>query len=330
MAVVVGIVIAVVPWLRLPERELPVGTEALATLPPWFSEPIHPLPLVVPADAAKAQLGERLFSDPILSRNEDMSCITCHPLDTGGVDGLPTALGMDGVVLDRNTPTVFNSGLNPVQFWDGRADSLEAQVDGPLLSPREMGSNWPQIVTRLRAKNVYVTAFAKLYPGGITPNNVKHAIAEFERTLITPNGRFDHYLRGDESAISDEERQGYQAFKDYGCSACHQGQNVGGNLFQTSGLFRSNRKAHTGHWHDHEYRRTISPQTGPEMIHRVPSLRNVALTAPYFHDGGVPTLKDAVIEMAEHQLGRAIPERDIDLIVKFLHTLTGEWNGRPL
>lgn len=229
-----------------------------------------------------------------------------------------------------NAPTVFNSGFNFKQFWNGRAESLEDQIDGPVHNPKELRSRWPEIVAKLGQDPKYPAEFSTLYPDGIQPANIKDAIATFERSLITPNSRFDRYLRGEASALTADELKGYRLFRSYGCISCHQGVNVGGNLFERLGIMRDFFKE----------RGTVAPAelgrfavTGkPEDRHvfKVPSLRNVAVTGPYFHNGSVPTLEQAVRIMGTYQLGVSIPQDDVTLIVKFLHTLTGEYNGQPL
>ena len=290
----------------------------------WNLEPILPLPLKVEVDTDKAKLGERLFHDPQLSGDKSMSCASCHDLANGGIDGLQTSVGANGAKLSRNTPTVFNATFNSTQFWDGRTKTLEEQAAGPILNPKEMNANWPQVISRLHADPDYLTTFTALYPNGITPASITHALAEFERTLITPNSRFDQYLRGHTDAITTAERNGYQNFVQYGCIACHQGRNVGGNMFQKFGVFEEYCDETSETFCADTGRQEITGNLADHRIFRVPSLRNVAITGPYFHDGSVTTLEQAVAEMGEHQLGRDIPEKDVKLIVQFLGTLTGD------
>ena len=287
-------------------------------------EPIQPIPVSIELDEQKVALGRQLFYDTQLSRDNSIACATCHILSSGGMDQLPVAVGIDGIIGHLNTPTVFNSGFNFRQFWDGRADSLENQVAGPIHNLIEMASNWDGIIEKLSASPDYVSEFAVFYSDGITPNNVTDAIATFERSLYTPNSRFDQYLRGDINALTADELRGYDLFITYGCSSCHQGVNVGGNLYQQMGVV-----------HDYFGDRgdVINSDLGlfnvtaleeDRFVFKVPSLRLVSLTAPYFHDGSVPTLNSAVEIMAYYQLGRTIPDDEIELIVQFLGTLSGE------
>lgn len=296
-------------------------------------EPLAPLPSALVVNPAKVTLGERLFYDTRLSRDQTMSCATCHPLDRGGVDGLARAKTPNGSVLSRNTPTIFNLAFSFYFNWDGSADTLEAHADRLLRNPDIMNMDWATILTRIGADSDLKAMFRAAYPEGLTQINVLDALANFERSLITPNARFDRYLRGDRQALTAQEQRGYQLFKSYGCVACHQGTNIGGNLFQRFGIFKtapgpSNPGALNPAQDLGRYQVTrIERDRG---VFRVPSLRNVAVTAPYFHDGGTPTLELAVSTMARVQLGKTLAPEDIQSIVQFLHTLTGEYHGQPL
>ena len=294
------------------------------------NEPIQPLPLSIDLNTDKVRLGEQLFNDKRLSADNTISCATCHNLQKGGTDQLVHSIGINQTEGDINSPTVFNSGFNFRQFWDGRADSLETQAAGPVHNPKEMGSNWSQVVGKLKQDAAYVSAFKALYSNGIKPKNIQDAIATYERSLITPNARFDRYLRGDVTAITLEEKQGYVLFKQYGCVACHQGINIGGNMYQVFGVLnnyfekRGNiTKADLG-----RFNVTAKPYDRHKF--KVPSLRNIALTPPYFHDGSAKTLEKAVDVMAKYQLGRKIPKRKKRLIINFLKTLTGTYQGKIL
>jgi cytochrome c peroxidase len=293
-------------------------------------EPIRPIPQSLSLDAAKVALGHRLFEEPMLSHDNTVSCASCHNLKTAGVDHRVHSLGIHQAEGMINAPTVFNSGLHFKQFWDGRADSLEDQVDGPTQAQDEMGSTWPEILAKLGQVSAYVTAFKEIYPDGIQRQNIKNALAEFERSLITPNSRFDRYLRGDATAITVDEKAGYLNFKIYGCIACHQGADVGGNMFQPLGVlgdYFGDRgdltKADLGRFN-------VTGHEEDKYVFKVPSLRNIALTAPYFHDGSAKTLEQAVTTMAKYQLGRELPPKDLAQIVLFLKSLTGEYEGKPL
>lgn len=290
-------------------------------------EPIRPIPIEVPVDLRKVGLGRKLFQDPILSADGSVSCASCHALATGGVDHLRKPVGLHQSAGRVNTPTVYNSVFNFRQFWDGRAETLEDQVDGPVLGKAEMGSTWAEALARLRAVPAYSTAFGDIYPDGVSSDNVKNAIAEFERSLITPNSRFDRYLRGDSAILSPEEIAGYRKFKAYGCVSCHQGVNVGGNMFQRMGVM-GDYFADRGHVTEADFGRfNVTGDEADRYTFKVPSLRNVALTAPYFHDGSAQTLDQAVTIMARYQLGRELPQQDRAQLVAFLRTLTGEYPG---
>jgi len=301
-----------------------------ATLSWRSEEPIRALPRAANVAPDKAALGERLFKDPRLSRDDTVACTFCHDLAAGGVDHRQTAVGIGGQTGPVNTPTVFNAAFNFAQFWDGRAASLEQQVAGPVTNPKEMASSWDQVLAKLSADAGYRAEFARLYADGITATNIADAIATFERTLVTPDSPFDRYLRGDAGALTADQREGYRRFKIYGCASCHQGANVGGNLFQRFGIMsdpladkRPSSDADLGRYN-------VTHREEDRRVFKVPSLRNIALTAPYFHDGSAETLDDAVARMGRAQLGRELSAEDRRLIVAFLQSLTGQWNGRPL
>jgi cytochrome c peroxidase len=291
------------------------------------AEPILPIPEYLSHDPAKASLGKKLFSDVRLSKDDTLSCESCHFLDRAGVDFVDKSRGINGQINRRNSPTVFNSALNFRQLWDGRADTLEAQIIGAVKSPVVMGmSDWNEVVEKISAIEAYKTEFKRVYGEPVNAKNIQHAIAEFERTLLTPNSPFDRYLKGDVNAISQEAKQGYQYFKSYGCSSCHQGANVGGNLFQKIGVLKDiNLMDGLG---TDLGRFGITGNEWDKRVFKVPSLRLVTLTPPYFHDGSVKTLEEAVDVMIEFQLGRQIPEDHKKAIIEFLKTLPGEWpNG---
>jgi cytochrome c peroxidase len=306
-----------------------LGADGRSTIP-FNEEPITPVPRAVALDAAKVRLGETLFHDPRLSRGDVLSCASCHRLDEGGDDNRARAPGADGELLDFNAPTVFNAALSFRLNWRGNFRTLEEQIDAVLLEPSLMNTTWQELLPKLDADAPYREAFAAIYGSGPARALVLDALATFERSLLTPDARFDRYLRGERAALEAEERRGYELFKAYGCAACHQGVNVGGNLFQKFGIFydpfgESNAvsEADLG-------RLAVTGEEADRHVFRVPSLRNVALTAPYFHDGRTASLEEAVDTMAKSQLGRPLTARDIDLIVAFLRTLTGEYRGRPL
>jgi cytochrome c peroxidase len=295
-----------------------------------LQEPLVPLPLTLAIDPARVALGARLFQDARLSGQNTMACTTCHQLDRGGDDGQPRALRADGSPLARNAPTVFNVAFNFAFHWDGALPTLEAQAERVLLNPAVMNTTWPELLAKLRAAPDYAATFRAIYADGLTAANVLDALATYERSLITPNARFDRYLRGEHQALTAEEQRGYQLFKSYGCVACHQGVNVGGNLFQKFGIFPAIVGQALPGTEPDLGRFSVTGVARDRWVFRVPSLRNIALTAPYFHDGRASTLEDAVDTMARVQLGRTLTSEDINLIVQFLHTLTGDYEGRSL
>jgi cytochrome c peroxidase len=288
-----------------------------------LDEPLKPLPEKLDLDARRVSLGRQLFHDKRLSKDNSLACASCHDLSKGGVDGRKTAVGIGGQVGPINTPTVLNSGLNFRQFWNGRAASLEEQAAGPVHNPGEMGSNWKEVLGKLGQDKKVISQFDAIYGDGLQPANIQDAIATFERSLITPS-RFDRYLRGDSGAINEDERTGYQMFKNYGCIACHQGVNIGGNMYQTFGVL-GNYFQDRGNLTEADLGRyAVTKRESDRYVFKVPSLRNVELTAPYFHDGSAQNLEAAVDVMFRYQLGRIAPASDKALIVKFLKTLTAE------
>jgi cytochrome c peroxidase len=318
--------------LRLLTATLLALLSAAATSPgaaPEFpsDEPLAPIPPPEPVDTAKVALGRKLFDDARLSRDDVVACSSCHRLDRGGDDDRDRSPGTDGRPLDFNTPTIFNVALNFRLNWRGNYRTLEEQNEAVLLDPRLMGMTWDELLAKLRADPDYGRTFGSLYGTGPERASVLDALAAFQRSLLTPDSRFDRYLRGRHDAITADEERGYRLFKSYGCTACHQGANVGGNLFQKFGIF-ADPTARRGAADLGRF--TITGNEEDRHVFRVPSLRNVAVTAPYFHGGATSLLSEATEIMARVQLGRDLPPQDVDLIVKFLATLTGEYQGRPL
>ena len=284
------------------------------------------LPAVVesrsnPITAEKAALGKLLYYDPRLSRDQNVSCNSCHPLNNYGVDGVPTSEGYRRAHGQRNAPTVYNAAGHIAQFWDGRASDLEEQAQGPVLNPIEMAMpNERAVIAVLQSIPEYAQAFHRAFPEDpdpLTLRNMAKAIAAFERKLITPS-RWDKFLNGDDAALSAEEKAGFQAFLDAGCSTCHAGTYVGGNVYQKLGAAEP--------WPDRSDpgRYGVTRNEADRMVFKVPSLRNVAKTAPYFHDGKVNTLDEAVASMAQHQVGKQLSEQEVKSISTFLNSLTGE------
>jgi cytochrome c peroxidase len=304
---------------RTPERAAAGRTE----------EPITPLPTNIDY-SARSRLGERLFHDPRLSRDGRFACSSCHRREKGGADGERFSLGLDGQPLEFNTPTIFNVGFNFRFNWRGNFRTLEDQNEAALLDPRLMNDRWDAVLATIEADPDYGKAFADTYEGSISREHVLDALTAYEESLVTPNARFDQYLRGEHGAITSDEEHGYQLFKSYGCVSCHQGANVGGNLFQKFGIFAD---PFAGRPHVTEAdlgRFAITGNPADRHVFRVPSLRNVALTAPYLHDGSAGSLEDAVDIMARNQLGLTLAKQDVALIVEFLRTLTGEFQGHSL
>jgi cytochrome c peroxidase len=293
-------------------------------------EPVTPVPAVEGLDPAKIELGRRMFHDVRLSRGERISCAACHDLARGGDDGRGRSTAADGRPLDFNTSTVFNAALNARLNWRGNFRTLQEQNEAVLLDPRLMNATWPDLLAKLRADADHLMAFNARYGAPPAREHVLDALATFQRSLLTPDARFDRHLRGEPGAISADEARGYQLFKAYGCIACHQGVNVGGNLFQKFGVFHDPFAERGSVDASDLGRYTITGREADRNVFRVPSLRNVAVTAPYFHDGRAASLSQAVETMARSQLGRELPGGDIDLIVKFLRTLTGRYQGQSL
>lgn len=290
-------------------------------------EPVTPIPLNLELDARKVSLGKRLFHDPQLSRDYTISCANCHNLTTGGVDRLPRSVGIGGRQGEINAPTVFNSGFNFRQFWDGRAATLEDLIDSHMQHPAEMGSAWPEIIAKLENDAAYRHDFAAIYREDIKPQTVKDAIATFVRSLTTPNSKFDRFLRGEKNALDRDELAGYDLFKSYGCISCHQGMNMGGNMYEKLGLFEDY-FVQRGNVQEVDFGRyNFTKIENDRYKFRVPSLRNVALTAPYFHDASVETLEGSVVIMGKYELGVYLRDDEVARIVKFLNTLTGEYQG---
>jgi cytochrome c peroxidase len=289
----------------------PADPQATGLPPPATEEPITPIPLPPVTDPLKLSLGKHLFADSLLSRDGSRACLSCHDIRTNGADANRFDRALNGAKLSLNTPTVFNAALSFRLDWEGNFRTLEAQAAASLESPKIMGTRIAEVVRKLSAEPRVARQFAAAYGHGPDRTSLLDAIATYERSLVTPGSRFDRWLEGDRAALSMAEWQGYQLFKSLGCVSCHQGVNVGGNLFERHGIFH--------------------PLASPNpVILRVPSLRNVATTPPYFQDGSAPTLHDAVRKMAFAQLDTTLSDQQTDLIVGFLKTLTGTYRGAPV
>lgn len=285
----------------------------------------QPLPSVMdsehnPLSEAKIQLGRMLYYETRLSRNQDVSCNSCHLLNKFGVDGDKFSTGHKGQKGGRNAPTVYNAAGHIAQFWDGRAKDVEEQAKGPVLNPVEMAMADDKSVTAvLKAIPEYVALFKKAFPGqadSVTFNNMALAIAAFERKLVTPS-RWDQFLKGDKNALTAQEKEGFIRFTEAGCQTCHNGPYLGGRNYQKLGIAKPFPDQDKG-------RMAITKQAADENVFKVPSLRNIEKTGPYFHNGSISGLDSAVRSMAEHQLGRKLTDADIGVIVTWLKSLTGE------
>jgi cytochrome c peroxidase len=295
------------------------------------ARPIHPLPQAVKVNSSKVSLGKRLYFDKRLSGDETLSCASCHDLTKGGTDQERVSTGIRGQKGGINAPTSFNALFALAQFWDGRAASLEEQAGGPPLNPIEMGATWEQIVGRLEADEAFATEFRAAYPEGITPDTITHAIAEFERTLITPNCPFDLFLKGDQGALSADARRGWDLFQAQGCQSCHVGKAMGGQSYEEMGRAEDYFGQRGDELTDADQGRfNVTKAATDRHRFKVPILRNVALTHPYFHDGSVADLTAAVEAMARFQMGAELSDDDITAIVRFLESLTGTYEGQPL
>ncbi len=300
---------------------LMASTAGLATTT-WAAsdEPIQPIAAAKVKNPALVELGKKLFFDPRLSKSGFISCNSCHNLSMGGTDNLKTSIGHNWQQGPINSPTVLNSTLNLAQFWDGRAKDLQEQAGGPIANPGEMGSSHVLAVEVLQSIPGYVGAFqANFGTQKVDIDKVTKAIAAFEETLVTPNSRFDRWLKGDKKAITAQEREGYALFKDSGCVACHNGPAVGGNSFQKMGVMEPYQTKNPA-----EGRAGVTKADADRFNFKVPTLRNVELTYPYFHDGEAQTLSQAVDTMGRLQLGKMFTTEENAKIVAFLKTLTGD------
>ncbi len=298
----------------------------------FANETVRPIEDAVEVDPLKVALGSMLYHDTRLSVDNTVSCATCHGLNTGGVDNKQYSEGVNGLMGGVNAPTVFNAHYNFVQFWDGRAATLAAQAAGPPLNPVEMAStSFDEICAKLKADAAFDKAFTAVYPEGITEQTITDAIQEFERTLLTPNSAFDKYLKGDKAALNADEVAGYELFKKYDCATCHVGENLGGQSYELMGIMADYFGDRGTELTTEDNGRNKETKL-PRDVHRfkVPGLRNVALTAPYFHDGTQATLAEAVAAMAKYEVGVELGEDEVAKIVAFLNSLTGEYNGKLL
>ena len=309
------------------KQETEDRTEKDAKIMKMANAYFKPLPEAKSFDRPIAKLGKKLYYETALSTSGEMSCNSCHMLDNFGVDNEPTSPGHDGTRGERNSPSVYNAYFHISQFWDGRAEDLKEQAKGPVLNPIEMGmTSEPAAVEAIVAIQDYAEMFNQAFPDDQNPvtfDNIAEAIAEFEHTLATP-GAFDDYLNGDEDALSLEQRDGLQAFMDAGCTTCHMGPGLGGSMYQKFGLVEGPYWEYTGSERKDEGRFEVTEKESDRYVFKVPALRNVTKTAPYFHDGSVDDLGEAVKIMGKTQLGKDLDDETVKSIVTFLESLTGE------
>ncbi len=318
----------ILAWIAEERNKLAWSADAVGGL---RGEPVHPLPVKLTLNPQKVELGKQLFFDKRLSGDSTLNCASCHSLVKGGTDQTKVATGIRGQQGPINSPSVYNAMYNIAQFWDGRAKDLVEQAAGPVGNPGEMGAEWGHVVEILNQLDTYRTAFAELYPTeGLTKTTVTEAIATFEESLVTPNSRFDKYLRGSAESLTNNEKQGYELFKD-NCASCHFGPSLGGLSFEKMGLKQNYFKQRGGALTDADNGRfNVTKQEQDRHLFKVPTLRNVELTYPYFHDGSASTLEDAVKIMARVQRDKQLNDHEVGDIVAFLKTLTGEYKGKPL
>lgn len=284
------------------------------------NEPVDPIPAAVVTNPAKVELGKQLFFDPRLSMSGIISCNTCHNLSFGGTDNLKTSIGHKWQAGPVNSPTVFNSTLSIAQFWDGRAADLAEQAAGPIAANVEMAMPHTLAVDVIQSIPGYVSQFEQVYnTNTVTLADITDAIAVFEETLVTPNDRFDQWLKGDDNALTALELEGYQIFKVSGCLACHYGEALGGKSFQKMGLVEAYLSDSPA-----QGRFDVTGEEMDRFVFKVPTLRNVELTYPYFHDGAAETLEEATLIMGRLQLGRNFTDHEVDALVAFMLSLTGE------
>lgn len=290
-------------------------------------EPLEALPGEAAYDAKVARLGRALFSSPLLSEDGRVSCATCHAPSHGMGDGKPTPEVPERLGPLTNSPTLYNARYLFKLNWSGKFDDLAAHLDSLLPNPRVLDTTWHGVVARLRADAEWVRQFREVFASAPSEENARRALVEYELSLVTPDAPFDRWLRGDEAALQSDAKEGYALFKSYGCSSCHQGMLVGGNMFQRLGVMREYfddaEEVEPADWGRYE----LTGREEDRYVFRVPSLRNVALTAPYLHDGSAPHLRSVIRLMATYQLGRNIAPAEEEQIVAFLSSLTGEVRG---
>lgn len=312
-----------------------ISGQAAAANAPWPALPsVAPAPAANPTTPAKVELGKKLFLDPRVSVDGTVSCNSCHNVMEAGDDDRATSAGVRGQRGGRSAPTVYNAAFLTVQFWDGRAASLEEQAKGPVTNPIEMGmKDHAAVVSRIALIPAYVSEFEAVFgASGVTIDNFANAVAAYERTLITPGSAYDRYVGGDETALNEQQKRGLQTVLETGCTACHSGANFAGPDLPMGQGFYQKVPLIPGSEYDAKY--DLTSDTGREQatknaadknMWRVPTWRNIALTAPYFHNGSVATLDEAVRVMAKIQLGKDLTDAQVSDIVAFLGSLSGKF-----
>lgn len=318
----------ILAWINRERARLPWSKDAA---PQFKSEPVQPLPRAVDLNQDKVALGNKLFHDTLLSGDNTVSCASCHDLTRGGTDQAPVSTGIRVQQGPINSPTVYNAVYNFAQFWDGRARDLQEQAAGPVANPLEMGARWDEVVEKIKQVPEYQADFARIYPEQcISKATVTDAIAVFEQSLVTGNSRFDQYLRGNTAALHDNEIQGYELFKAH-CASCHFGPALGGLSYEKMGLKHDYFEQRGGELTEADNGRFNVTQNGNDLHYfKVPTLRNIELTYPYFHDGSTYNLAEVVQIMAKDQRDKTFTDDEVAKIVAFLLTLTGEYKGKPV
>lgn len=301
-----------------------VNPEPALEAPTLAFQPVFALTDTADESSPLVQLGKILFHDKRLSANESVACSSCHDVAQGGDDGRRVSIGFDGRETAVNAPTVLNSGLNLAQFWDGRAPTLRDQVRQTLVSGIEMGADLQEVMERLRRDDAVVKRFKTAYDDGLTVDNMIDAIASYVGALVTPDSPFDRFLQGDPDAISGDARAGFDLFTGLGCVSCHQGHNFGGNFYERFGVMGDYFSDRGGITKADYGRYNVTGREEDRYRFKVPTLRNIARTAPYFHDGSAATLEDAIETMVEYQLGRTVPQSEVSLLAAFLETLSAD------
>lgn len=285
---------------------------------------IFPLPNPPSSTDEKTKLGALLYRETVFSDNYSLSCNSCHSLQKNGIDQLATYVGLGDKKGNINTPTILNSKLNFRQFWNGRAKNFSEVIEDHIASKTVFSTSWPIILKRLSSNDTYIDLFKRNFQNGeINAANVKDALISFLNNLVTPKSSFDRYLNGDENAITNESKKGFNLFKQYGCITCHQGPNLGGNLYQKLGIYKDyylpteDNPVNLGLY-------IVTKDPNDKFVFKVPTLRNITLTAPYLHDGSIQTIEEMIKIMGTYQIGQTIPDDDVKSIVKFLETLNGQ------